>query len=404
MAKRGNGEGSIYQRKDGRWVGSVHVLTPDGRRVRKSAYGATRKEVAAKLAELISKTQKGLAASEDTRRVGEYLEAWLTDVVRHRLRPTTYHSYSINVRNHLIPGLGRKRLGTLRPGDVRTFLVAKREEGLSARTVQYLHAILRAALQHAVREELLSRNVAKLVQPGPVRRDEINPLTAVEARALLAAAKGHRFYPLYAVAVALGLRRSEALGLSWADVDLVGRTLTVRQTLHRSDGQLVLFAPKTAKSRRTIPLPTICVDALRAHCRRQNTERAQAGERWQETGLVFTTTIGTPIEPRNLNRHFYVLCAKAGVRRVRLHDLRHTCASLLLAQGVPARVVMELLGHSAIAVTMNVYSHVMPAASRDATDKIGSLLGEDPDAPTGDAETTDTDSGPEDQNDQGSAA
>ncbi len=400
MAKRGNGEGSIYQRKDGRWVGSVHVLTPDGRRVRKSAYGATRKEVAAKLTELISKTQKGQAVSEDTRRVGEYLEAWLTDVVRHRLRPTTYHSYSINVRNHLIPGLGRKRLGTLRPGDVRTFLVAKREEGLSARTVQYLHAILRAALQHAVREELLSRNVAKLVQPGPVRRDEINPLTAVEARALLTAAKDHRFYPLYAVAVALGLRRSEALGLSWADVDLVGRTLTVRQTLHRSDGQLVLFAPKTARSRRTIPLPAICVDALRAHHQRQNTDRAQAGERWQETGLVFTTTIGTPIEPRNLNRHFYALCAKAGVRKVRLHDLRHTCASLLLAQGVPARVVMELLGHSAIAVTMNVYSHVMPVVSRDAADKIGMLLGGDLDA-TGTEDPTGTDETPEDQDGQG---
>ncbi len=394
MAKRGNGEGSIYQRKDGRWVGSVHVLTPDGRRVRKSAYGATRKEVAGKLTELISKTQKGQSASEDSQRVGEYLEAWLTDVARHRLRSTTFHSYSINVRNHLIPGLGKKRLGALRPADVRTFLVAKHEEGLSARTVQYLHAILRAALQHAVREELVSRNVAKLVQPGPVRRDEVRPLTAQEARTLLAAAHDDRLYPVYAVAVALGLRRSEALGLSWTDVDLDGRTLTVRQSLHRSGGKLVLFAPKTARSRRTIPLPTICVDALHAHQRRQHMERAQAGERWQETGLLFTTMIGTAVEPRNLNRHFSALCARAGVRKIRLHDLRHTCASLLLAQGVPARVVMELLGHSAIAVTMNVYSHVMPAASRDATDTIGSLLAGNTDS-TGDGGDV-----PDDKDDQ----
>jgi integrase len=353
-------------------------VTPDGRRVRKSVYGATRKEVAAALADLLSKTQKGQPASEDSRRVGEYLEAWLTDVAQHRLRPTTYHNYSRNVRNHLIPGLGNKRLSTLRPGDIRAFLVGKRQKGLSARTVQYLHAILRTALQHAVREELLSRNVATLVSPGPVRSEEIHPLTATEARTLLAAAQHDRLYPLYAVAIALGLRRSEALGLSWADVDLVGRTLTIRQTLHRSGGHLVLFPPKTARSRRTIPLPALCADALRAHQQRQALDRAQAGEQWQETGLVFTTMIGTPIEPRNLNRHFSDLCATAGIRPIRLHDLRHTCASLLLAQGVPARVVMELLGHSAIAVTMNVYSHVTPAVSRDAIDAIGSLLDEAP--------------------------
>lgn len=300
--KRANGEGTIYQRSDGRWVGSAIVLTPAGTRKRRDVYGRTRKEAHEKLTALLRLTHQGVPAAGDGRRVGEYLTRWLTEVARSRLRPTTYRTYEQCVRLHLVPGLGRKRLDRLAPADVRAFLSGKQAEGLSPRSVQYLHAVLRAALQQAVRDDLIARNVARLVTPPPVHRDEVRPLDELEARALLAAAAGDRLYALYAVALGVGLRRGEALGLAWTDVDLDEGVLRVRQALYRVNGRMELLPPKTARSRRTVPLPPICVEALRSHRARQAEDKAAAGPRWRESGLVFTTEIGTPIDPSNLSR------------------------------------------------------------------------------------------------------
>ena len=212
----------------------------------------------------------------------------------------------------------------------------------------------------------------------PVARpDPVQPLDLDDARQLLETARGGRLYALWAVAIGVGLRRGEALGLRWIDVDLDGGTLRVEQSVQRVDGKLRFAPPKTARSRRTIPLPSVCVAALRVHRAVQNAERLGAGLAWHDFGLVFTTSIGTPIEPRNLNRSFDALCARAGIRRVRVHDLRHTCASLLLAQGVAPRVVMEILGHSQLAVTMNIYSHVLPAVEREAADRMNAALSGD---------------------------
>jgi len=232
-------------------------------------------------------------------------------------------------------------------------------------------------LGEAVRDEVITRNPAAVVRPPAVTREEVKPWSPQEASDFLRASVGHRLYAVFAVGVALGLRRGELLALRWSDVDLDDGLVHVRQNVQRLlEIGLVYGSPKTSRSRRTVPLPARSIKVLRAHRARQAAEALALGARWPETGLVFTSTVGTVIEPRNLSRLFDDLIAAAGVRRIRFHDLRHTCASLLLAQGVPARVVMDVLGHSQMAITMDLYSHVMPTALREAADAIDRALGQ----------------------------
>jgi integrase len=330
----------------------------------------------AKLAELVAKTSAGVPLAVKAWTVESYAEHWLRDVVEARLRLATITSYRDTMRLHILPTLGRYGLRRLTPAHVRMLLTAKQAAGLSVRSVQIIHATLRAMLAEAVREELLERNVAAIVRAPASVPDEVRPWAPDEAAVFLQSAESDRLYALFAVGVGLGLRRGELLGLRWLDIDLDGRVLYVRQTAQRINGHGMVFGlPKSARSRRVIPLPAVTVKVLRQHRLRQEAERLAAEPYWHESGLVFTTTIGTVLEPRNLARLLDGLIKHAGVRRIRLHDLRHTCASLLLAQGVPPRVVMEVLGHSQLGITMNLYSHVMPSALREAADAIDRALG-----------------------------
>ena len=375
MARRGQGEGSIYQRADGRWVGSVTIGYEDGKQKRKSFYGKTRKEVKEKLTTAVADQQRGLPVAFDERlTLGAFLDEWLEHSVKPSVRPSTYKSYSGLVRLHLKPVLGHHRLTKLEPQHVQRFMNRKLKSGLSPRTVDYCRAVLRRALNQALRWGHVPRNVATLVDPPRAKRPEIQPLTPDEAKALLDAVAGDRLEALYAVALAVGLRKGEALGLRWDDVDLEAGTLSVRKQLQRVDGKLQLVDLKTDRSRRTITLPSISVDALRRHRVRQLEERLVAGRRWSDSGLVFTTTIGTPIDARNLSRWFHEHRERAGIRRVRFHDLRHTCATLLLVQGVHPRVVMDILGHSQISLTLDTYSHVIPSLQAEAAEKMDALL------------------------------
>jgi integrase len=306
--------------------------------------------------------------------IATYLNEWLETVAKPSVRPSTFYSYRLYVQDHLIPALGNKRLTRLTPTDVRTFVQAKANAGLAPATVKQMHAILRAALQHAVREDLVARNVAKLVVVPGGSQGEVVPLSVEEARALLLAAEGTRLYALWAVAWAVGLRRGEALGLRWKDVDLDRGELRVSQTLQRVDGRLQFVPPKSERSRRRVPLPPVTMAALKRHHLQAANEAAKRAGSVGPDDLVFTSSTGTPLEPRNANRVFTDLLKTARLRPTRFHDLRHTCASLLLAQGVSPRVVMETLGHSAIAVTMNTYGHVMPLAQREAADRMNELL------------------------------
>lgn len=371
---RANGEGSIYRRKDGRWAGAAYVLTPDGTRRRKTAYGKTRKEVGAKLAKMQATSRSGIAATPGRLTVKAFLEAWMRDVQEPRLSPATYQTYEGYIRNHIVPALGSKPLGQLTASELREFLGAKTREGKSAATIKQIHAIVRSALQHAMREDLVPRNVAKLVVVSNPVRQEVEPLTPEEAKQLLATAADHPWEALWTLYIGLGLRRGEALGLTWGDIDLEAGRLRIVQSLQRSRGELRLKSPKTDTSRRRIVLPAFCTDALRRHHTSERVKLASLGLPMGSETLAFTSQVGTPIEPRNVNRAFVALLDCAGLRRVKLHDLRHTCASLLLAQGVAPRVVMELLGHSAIAVTMNTYSHVIPALQDESAQQMDALL------------------------------
>ncbi|WP_405890331.1 site-specific integrase [Streptomyces sp. NBC_00133] len=230
-----------------------------------------------------------------------------------------------------------------------------------------------------MREELIARNVARIVETPTVTPKEVRPLDATEVRLLLKTAKSHRLYTLWLVLVSTGLRRGEVLGLTWSDLDLAGGQLRVRRNVQRIRRELIFGTPKTTRSIRTVSLPKHCVRALTQHREQQERERRVAGKKWQPApghpdGLVFTTATGHVTDPRSLNRMLTILCRDANVRRVRVHDLRHTCASLLLAQGVDARTIMETLGHSTITMTLDTYAHVMGTTLRAAADRMDDAL------------------------------
>ncbi|HVM28217.1 MAG TPA: site-specific integrase [Mycobacteriales bacterium] len=381
-ARRAAGEGSVHKRKQGGWQGSIDVAIVDGRRRRKTVYGATQREVLDKLAAIRRTLDAGLpVGTSRPMTLGDYLEAWLRDTLPTVVRPSTVASYSSLTRQHIIPGLGHHRLDKLTAVHIRAFLKDKSAQTsprtkrpLSSRTIQYLHAVLRLALEQARRDDLVARNVAGLVAGPKVQRTEIQPLTPAEAAQLFAAAAQVRLSPLWLLVTALGLRRGEALALRWDDVDLDRGHLQVRATLQRVEGALVRAdMPKTKSSRRALPLPEVVVEALRAHRAAQVQERL-ASRAWADQTLVFTTSIGTPLEPRNVLRSFHALCDRAEVRRVRFHDLRHAAASFLLLQGVDLRVVMGTLGHSRLATTSDLYTHLLEPVQRAAADRMDDLL------------------------------
>ncbi|WP_049579657.1 site-specific integrase [Streptomyces sp. SBT349] len=398
MAKRANGEGSITRRKDGTYHGRVYVTTTSGVRKRVSVYGKTRDEVRHKVTELQAQEAKGVPQPDTNMKLEEYLTYWLARVVAVNRRPKTYQGYESVARVHLVPGLGRKKIRTLRAAEVRTWLAQvaaecqcckhgldverKRccaageccESRLSRRMVQSIHAVLRNALQNAVREELITRNVAQLVQvPTPVY-DTGKGLSVTQARLLLKMAEGDRLHALYVLALAMGMRRGELLGLTWNAVDLDRGSLIVERSLQRVNGSLSLVRPKTPSSVRTVPLPPLVVAALLAHRERQAQERAAEGDTWTDSGLVFTSRVGTPLEPDNLRRSWYPLRKRLGLD-LRFHDLRHSCVTLLLDLGVPPHIVQQIAGHSDHSVTMKVYAHASLDEMRKALDRLGRRLG-----------------------------
>lgn len=374
MTRRAPHEGTIRHRDDGRWEAVLHLGYVGGKRSRKSLYGKTRHEVQQKLVVAQRDLQRGIAPTDDRLTTGTFLDGWLEDVAKVTVRPRTYVSYEQTVRLHLKPTLGRIVLSRLRPQQLQALMNAKLASGLSPRSVGIIHAVLRAALNQAVQWDMVPRNVATLVQSPRAPRAEITPLSPEQARCFLDAVKGDRLEALYSVGLALGLRQGEILGLCWSDVDLDAGTVRVAHALQRVRGRLELVEPKSLSSRRTIPLPATVARALRAHRSRQLEERLAAGARWHDSDLVFTTALGTPLDSRNVTKRFQAALKRAGLPRLRFHDLRHTAASLMLAQGVSARVVMETLGHSQISLTMNTYSHVVPALQREAADRMEAIL------------------------------
>jgi integrase len=372
--RRGRGEGSIYQLPNGKWRGVVDLGWSNGKRRRKYVTRASRAEAVREVRRLTNEAERGQLSSGRVPTVAEWMDTYLREVAAATLRPSSLHRYQQEVRLYIGPGLGRHKLDKLRPAHLSAFY-RKQSEKLSAGSVRRLHAILRRALTIAVRWQLIPTNPATMVDPPPLKHAEVRAYSVEEARRFLSVVAGTRMEARWVLAIALGLRQGEALGLSWENVDLDSGTLRIRQALQYQPGHgLEVVEPKTARSRRTVPLPISVVAVLRAHQERQQQAREAAGHRWIETGLVFTTATGTPISPRNDYRTFRELLVRGDLRRIRLHDLRHTAASLLLAQGESPRVIMEILGHSQISVTMNTYSHVSPEVARDAATRMNNLL------------------------------
>ncbi len=412
--KKANGEGTIYQRIDGRWCGAGYVTAADGTSRRVYVYGTTRKEAADKLAAKLADSTRGLAvvATDPTVTVGEYLTAWLTGLARPRLRATTYATYEGLVHRFLIPGLGARRLGALTVSDVREFLdrtasacqccvhgwdarrdpdhkVKKRRprccaigaccrKTIKPATVRYIRAVLSTALADGVREDLLGRNVASAVRlPAP--KSNFQPFTASVARRYLLAAAYHRQSALFEMALRTGLRRGELLGLQWPDIDLDAGHLHVRRTLARTKGGPTFQPVKTDTSARRIVLPRECVASLKRHRQRQDIDRREAGDGWKDMDLVFANATGGPMDAATVHRNHQVLCELAGVRYIRFHDLRHTCATLLLEQGVDLVTIKDLLGHAQIHTTADIYAHVRLRMQREAIESISEALRPDTD-------------------------
>lgn len=263
--KRGQGEGSIYKRKDGLWVGAVNLGYQNGKLKRKSFYGKTREEVQIKLVAALSDVQKGIPIPTERQTLAKFLQSWLTEVVKPSVRPKTLKTYAYIVKLHLEPELGKKVLTKLIPQDVQRFLNEKLKADLSARTVRHINDTLRCALNVALRWGLVSRNVATLVGPPRIQRKEIRSFTPDEARTFLKIIKGDRLEALFSVALSLGLRQGEALGLRWQDIDFEARTLRVSYAIQRIEGKLQIVEPKTERSRRVLPLPDTVLSSLRTH-------------------------------------------------------------------------------------------------------------------------------------------
>lgn len=369
--KRGNSEGSITRRSDGLWEARV---TLDGGK-RKSFYAKTRQEAARKLNEALRDRDSGLPVVGGKQTVEQYLTSWLA-ATKATIRPTTFARYEQFVRVHIVPTIGKSALSKLSPQQLQALYALKLEEGLSSTTVHHLHAVLHRALDKALRLGLVQRNVADMVDVPRMRHHEMTTLSEEQARTLLSAASGERLEALYVLAIATGMRQGELLALKWRDVDLDESRLQVRATLHYTNEGYVIAEPKTEFSRRRIALSKVAVEALRAHRIRQLEERLQLGDAWEDNDLVFPNTVGRPLDGVNLLKYwFYPLLKRAGLPRMRFHDLRHTAATLLLGRGINPKIVSEMLGHSHVSVTLGIYSHVTPHMQEQAAKAMDDALG-----------------------------
>ena len=381
--RRAHGDGGLFARNKGtdreRWVGRLQL--PDG--TRRDVYGKTQGEARRKLEEMKAAVKAGLPVTSDRLTVGEFLTGWLQNTARPTLRPKVFAGYRSHSTKHLIPRLGKKPLAKLSALDVQQLQndlletpALHRGGTLSSGTVLNVRRILGRAMEQATQWGLIARNPVRLVDGPQVTRKEIEPLDVDQARALLAAIRGDRLEALYTVALALGLRRGEALGLKWEDVDFELSAVHVRRALQRADGAFRFVDVKTKKSRRVVPLPLVALRALQKHQRRQAHERELAANLWTDLGLVFCRPNGAPLDPDLVTDKFQRKLKQHGLPHQRFHDLRHACASLLLAQGLDLKVIQEILGHSTITITANLYAHVLMGLKRQAASQMDCALGQ----------------------------
>jgi integrase len=369
MKRRANGEGSVHQRTDGRWQASMSL--PNGKR--KHFLAKTRAEASAKLTAALAEQGKGIPVISSNQTVGQYLQSWLASV-KGSVRPRAYESYDLNVRR-LTPLVGKRRLTSLTPAMIERAYADLADAGLGRRSIVQAHTVLHNALKKATRWGLLGRNPADLVDVPRPERTEMKTLTAEQVRLLFATTEGTDFGAHLVLLASTGLRLGESLGLQWEDFDFDNNRLVVRRSLQRQKGGgLLLVEPKTSRSRRTVYFPPGTGAVLRDHRRRQAERRLQLGSAWHDHGLVYCREDGSMIDPGSVSHRLERVLKDASLPKIRVHDLRHTTATLLLGKGENPKIVQELLGHSTIAITLDIYSHVTPAMHESAASKMQDLF------------------------------
>ena len=372
MAKRIANQGTVFRRRDGRWEGRLNLGFVGGKRRRKSFYADTQAEAAAKLLAAVRALKLGQKPAPGVQTVADFFARWLEEVAKPAIRPATYKGYEVALRTHVLPQIGKLKLVNLSPDDLDERYADLLKEGLSPTYIRLIHAVIHRGLSHAERRDLVGRNVASLVTPPRVSRKEVVALLPEEASRFLVATEDDRLHALYVVAIHTGMRLGELCGLRWKDWS--EGSISVRQQVSRIYGEWHYSPPKTKAGRRMITLSSAASEALRQHRLRQTEERLAAKD-WADNDLVFCDTRGGPMERTNLmRRSFKPALKRAGLPRIRFHDLRHTAATLLLAGGIHAKVVQEMLGHSSVAITLDVYSHTTPNLQAEAAAKMDDLL------------------------------
>jgi integrase len=388
--KRGNAEGSIYKMKDGRWRAAVSLgKDAQGKPIRKTFTKPTRHEVQDELTDALKDQRLGLLVAPQKQTLAQFLTWWLSEVVKTSARPKTMKFYEFVSRIHLIPALGDTPIQKLTPQRIQSFLNSRLTEKskrtkrpLSARTVRHIHRTLCTALNAAVQYKIVPINAALATDPPTAPKPSVQFLSVEQARAFLAAAADHRLYALFATVLSLGLRLGEGLGIAWADIDLDTGRFNIHQALQRIDKNLYperaglqLVEPKGGYSNRVVTLPAVAVAAIRHHQAKQETDRVWSGSRWNNPwDLVFTSRNGRPLDERGVLREFQDVLSLAGLPKMRLHDLRHSAVAILIAQGVNIKAISELLGHSSVAFTLQVYGHLLEETRKETADKMDAAL------------------------------
>ena len=368
--RRGNNEGNIRKRSDGRW--EARISLEDGSR--RSLYGDTKEEVADKLLQARHDVRQGIPLLDERQTLSEYLDSWLDDK-KSEVEPSYWLRCDQYVRLHIKPSVGRLPLTKLTPQHLKALYAKKLSEGLAANTVRHLHATIHVALEDALRLDLVNRNVADLVRPPKSPHLEMKTYTPEQANQLLDAARDDRLEALYVLMLTTACRLGELLGLRWEAVDLERGEIRISSALKEVASKRSLGTPKTPRSRRTIPLTPRAIEALQRHHVQQTVERLAHGAGWNPEHLVFCTTTGNAYARHNWRVQQYMrMIERAGLPYIRPHDLRHTAATLLLLEGVQPLVVSEMLGHASVAFTLATYGHVQASMREPARDAMARLF------------------------------
>jgi integrase len=361
-----------YIRKRGKkysYTVDIGIDPQTGKRKQKTKSGfATKKEAQAALTEILAKLNDNEYVEPSKILLKDFLLDWLDNSAKQKLRTSTYENHRIVIEKQIIPSLGNIKLSEIKPIQIQKFYNDKVDAGLSADYVRYMHSILRKSFNHAVRWDMLTKNVVEVVEPPKLVDKDFTTWNTSEIAKFLSITEGHHYHIVYVLAVYTGMRQGEILGLRWKDCDFVNGKISVRQNLSRTKAGLIFQEPKTKNSKRQIGISQFVIESLKKHKREQNENKLFLGRAYQDLDLVCATEEGKPLSPRNVLRNLKNNIKKANVPVLRFHDLRHTHATLMLKQGVHPKIVSERLGHSKISVTLDRYSHVLPDMQKDAAD------------------------------------